>query len=68
MSDIERIVNLVLDFPGIPADLVARLAEDTSWNVRYGVAQRADLPADLVARLAEDTSWNVRAAIRNRLQ
>ena len=52
--------------PSAPADLLAVLAGDTDYYVRWAVAGNPSAAADLLAVLAGDSHWSVRWAVAAR--
>jgi HEAT repeat protein len=48
--------------PGLTADLIAKLAADNSWLVRFKIASNEDTPGSILQKLADDRITDVRVA------
>lgn len=49
--------------PNTPEQILSRLSEDRTHNVRYRVAENPRTPADVLARLAKDSHSDIRIAV-----
>ena len=48
--------------PKTTKEILVKLAKDTNWDVRVGVAYNPNIPEETLAELAQDDDWGVSSA------